>query len=165
MKRKYKTTIIFLGITCLVGFALFGAIVGSGNDGYAQKYEFDVSSSTLIRVIKKFKSNNPGSNPPTAIYDPDTLDKTTSHFNTEVYSRRENMSFAFFIETNNNSNRSSIYLVSVNQGMDFREWEIINRDLDNTNSLKVKKIFEENILNRLGLNYKKKGNGMFIFWN
>lgn len=165
MKKKYKTILISFGVVGLLAFALFGAILGSGNDGYAQKYEFEVSSAALIKAVENLKSGNPTFNPPAGIYEPDSLDTSNSHFNVEVYSKKENISFGFFIEKDDSKlNKSFLYLVSINRGTDFRDWKFANRDLNRSDNLKVKKVFEEEILNKLKLTYKNKGNGMFIFW-
>src|ERR1700761_6814071 len=102
MKKKSKGIIIVVVIVGILAFALFGGILGSGNNGYAQKYEFDVNSATLINAVKNLKARNPIFNPPSNIYDPDTLDKSTNHYNGEVYSKNAGASFGFFIENNTN---------------------------------------------------------------
>jgi len=165
MKKKNKIIIISFGVVGLLVFAFFGAIVGSGNDGYAQKYGFEVNSTALIKAIENLKSGNPTFNPPAGIYEPDSLDHSNSDFNAEIYSKKENVSFGFFIEKDDNkSNKSFLYLVSVNRGVDFRDWKILNRDLNRSENLEAKKVFEEEIMNKLKLNYKNEANGMFIFW-
>jgi hypothetical protein len=165
MKKKYKIIIISFGVVGVLVLGIFGAFVGAGNGGYAQQYEFDVNSSIIIKAVENLKIGNPIFNLPESIYEPDSLDASNSQFNMGIYSKKENISFLFFIEKNpNNVNKSSLYLVSINRGMDYRDWKTVNHDLDRAENLMVKRVFQEEILNKLKLNYKNKGNNMFIFW-
>jgi len=164
MKIKYKTILILLGLVGLLILALFGALAGSGNGGYAQKYKFEVSSAELIKAVENLKRGNSNCNP-SGVYGPDFLDTSNLHFNVEIYSKKENISFGFFIEEDDSKlNKSFLYLVSINKGTDFRNWKIVNRDLNRRDNLSVKRVFEKEILNKLKLNYKNEGNGMLIFW-
>lgn len=162
MKKKSKGIIIAIVVIIIISFALLGGVLGSGNNGYAQKYEFDINSVTLIRAVKTLKATNTIFNPPSNIYDPDTLDKSTNHYNIEIYSKKASASFAFFIESN--ANKATLYLVSINKGVDYREWKTINHDLNQEENMNAKKTFEQDILNRLDLKYQSAGNSMFIFW-
>lgn len=162
MKNKSKGIIIAVIIIVIVAFALLGSILGSGNNGYTQNYEFNVNSTTLIKAIKDLKVTNPEFNPPSSIYDPDSLDRSNDHYNMEIYSKKAETSFGFFID--NNSNTATIHLVSMNKGLDYKEWKTINHDLDRHENINTKHIFEEDILNKLNLKYQNKGNSMFIFW-
>ena len=165
MKKKNKIIITSFGVLGLLAFAVFGAFVGSGSFIYAQKYEFEVNSNTLIKAVQNLKRSNPTFIPPASMNEPDSLDSSNSHYNVNIYSKKENVSFGCFIETyDEKSNKSSLYLLAINKGVDFRNWKIVNRDLNRSENLEAKKVFEEEILNKLKLNYKNEGNGMFIFW-
>lgn len=165
MKKKYKIIMTSFGVVGLLAFAVFGAFIGSGNDGYAQKYEFEVNGTALIKAVENLKRSSPTFIPPTGVNEPDSLDNSNSHFNADIYSKKENISFGFFIETDHKrSNKSFLYLVSINKGVDFRDWKMVNRDLNRSENLEVKNIFEKEILNNLKLAFKNEGNGMLVFW-
>ena len=153
---------------CIIGylaFAFLGATLGAGNYGYAQKYAFGVNSGALIKAVEDLKMENLVFDPSDSIYESVSFDTSNSHFNVEVYSKKKDISFVFFIEKDDGKQNSSVlYLVSVNNGTDIRDWKTVNRDLKRNDNLMVKRIFEEEILNKLKLNYKNYGNSMFIFW-
>ena len=163
-EKKRKIIIISFGVVGVLALAIFGAFVGAGNGGYAQQYEFDVNSSIIIKAVENLKTGNSSFNLPEDIYEPDSLDATNSQFNMGIYSKKDNISFLFFIDKYpNNPNKSSLYLVSINRGTDYRDWKMVNHELNRTETSKVKKVFEEEILNKLNLNYKSKGNSMLVF--
>ena len=165
MKVKYKTLLIFLGIMAFFAFAFWGIMVGSGNYGYAQRYVFDVSSGNLIKAIEDLKMDSLNFSLSDNIDELDSIDTANSHFHVEVYLKKQDISFVFFIELDDRKlNSSELYLVSVNNGTGIGDWKTINRDLKRDENRKVKRIFEEEILNNLKLNYHNFGNNMFIFW-
>ena len=46
-------------------------------------------------------------------------------------------------------NKTTIYFVSINSGLDIGNWKEINRDFDESENEKQKKLFEERILNKI----------------
>ncbi len=163
-KRKQLLTIVII-ILCFVIIAYFGGMLGSGSYGYAQQYKFSAGKNKLTKAVEELKNESKSLNLPDAINDPDGLDTLTSHYNASIYDYDKKIIFVFFIESDyNNSNRSSIYLVSINKSLDVRNYKLVNRDMDRTENLEVKREFEEFFLNKLKIEYKDEGNNMFIFW-
>ena len=164
MKLKQKSVITAaILIVCFLVIAYFGGMLSSGSYRYAQQYEFKINKNQLIRAVEKFKSEHNTFNPPPNYTERDGFDTSNMHFNVNVFYRKENTIVYFFID-NEDSNSSFINLVSINEGLKAPEYKRVNKDFDRKDNLKVKKDFEERILDKLGLPYKNKGNGMFIFW-
>jgi len=164
MKSKLFFPVIFI-VICFLALAFWGGMLGAGPYGYAQQYEFNVNKNQLIKSIERLKSENIVSNPPQDYAEYDSLDTLTLHFNVKVYYPDENTIVYFFINDKpDNTGKSFINLVSVNEGLHQENYKLVNKDLDRSENLKIKKEFENRILNKLRLQYKDKGNGMFIFW-
>jgi hypothetical protein len=164
MKSKSIITTIVI-IICVLVLVFLGGMLGAGPYGYAQQYEFNVSKDQLIKSIERFKSENIAFDPPQNSTENDTLDTLTTHFNVKVYYPDERTIVYFFInDDGDNNGKSFINLVSVDEGLNQGNYKLVNRDFDRSKNLEVKKEFEDRILNKLKLEYKDKGNGMFIFW-
>jgi len=144
-----------LGIIACVSFAFWGAMFGTGNYGYAQKYVFDVSGVNLIKAVKDLKRENLTFGQSDTIYESDSFDTANSHFNVEMHLIKHDIAFCFFIQMDDRKlNSSDLYLVSVNKGTDFNDWKLVNRDLKRNEYLKVKRVFEEEILDKLKIKYE-----------
>jgi hypothetical protein len=163
MKKRYKIIIICVCVICLIAFAIFGGLVGSGNYGYAQQYEFNTTDSVLINKVKLIKDQNPDFRIPSSISLKDYLANGKFHF--YIYYKNENqIVHCFIMNTLNNPNNTSIYLDAINYGLTLGNWKVVNSDYDRSDNLKVKLQFEERFLNKLKLPYQDEGNGNFVFW-
>jgi len=164
--KKYKKLVIVLFIVIVfIAIALFGGFLGAGNYGYTQKYEFDINADSLIKSIKNLKTKNPTLKVPSYVGLVDSLDTGNNYFHFYVFLSDKNEIVHFLISTNQtDSDRGTIYLDAVNEGLVTGHWKEINRDYDRNDNLEIKKQFTNAILDKLKLNYKDKGNGMFIFW-
>lgn len=161
MKKNIYIVVGALTLLCLI---ILGVLLGAGNNGYAQEYEFNVSSTHLINVIENLKKSDTAFTPSSELNDPDSLDISNSHFNVEIRSKKLNTTFSLFIEGSSKNKASSIYLVAVNFTSDFRKWGLINKDFNSNENKMIKREFEKEVLSQLKLSYTDKGNGMFIFW-
>ena len=54
------------------------------------------------------------------------------------------------------SNKSVIHYIGVNQGLTLGNWKMINTDFSKKEKLTMLNDFEKNILNQLGINYKRE---------
>lgn len=162
MKTTYKIIIAVLGFFLFITVGIYSGLIGGGSYEYAQQYEFNATDSVLIKAIEKLKIENPGFQVPKTYDLPDFHDKYKYHFYLN-YSD-ENKLIHCFIMTADGSNKSSIYLDGINDGLTLQNWKIINRDYDRSENLKVKNEFKKYVLNKLKLSYEDKGNGSFIFW-
>jgi len=161
MKFKKTITIIVIIIVLLFSMVL-GGLLGAGNYSYAEKYEFSVSKDELIKAVQLLKNEKPEYNIPQVIELTDAQNNNDGYFHFYFYYQNENQIVHFFISDSNNS--SFLYLDAINDGLTLGHWQEVNRDFDRDNNIKVKNEFMERILNNLKLNYKDKGNGMFVFW-
>jgi hypothetical protein len=160
--KSRKLNIIVLSITIFIVLAFFGGMLGSGGNGYAEQYEFQIDTAQLIKVIKDFKNNNKSFNPPPNLRLTDFRDSLTSDYNINLYFQNKNSIIYCYINTE--GTKAIINLVSINQGFVSPVYKIINKDLDRKENLEVKKEFEGLFLEKLKLPYKDKGNNMFVFW-
>ena len=164
MKKKWKVVIAIIVILTFFLAAIY--LVGSyssGSFGYAQQYQFNVNKIELIKAVERFKNENNSFNPPSIYLTRDSLDTYTSNFNVYVYYPNQNSIVYFFID-NQDRKTSNINLVSINEGLTNPYYKRVNKDFDREHNLKIKEEFKERVLNKLGLSYEDKGNGMFIFW-
>jgi len=160
--RKIVVTIIISLLSFMVLAYLAGSI-SSGSFNYAQQYQFNVSKAQLIKSIEKYKSENKRYNPPLNCNARDSLDDYTSNLTVYVFYPDQNSIVCFVIHSHE-AKISYIYLVSINEGLTTPYYKRVNKDFDRNDNLKIKAEFKERVLNKLGLSYKDKGNGMLIFW-
>jgi hypothetical protein len=153
-------------LTCLIIIFYVGGTYSSGSLGYAQQYQFNVSNTQLIKAVERFKSENKSFNPPPNYSEPDSADTyIPDFFNVYLFYYDQNSIVYLVIDKDHQDiNKSTIYFVSINEGLKGPFYKRVNKDFDRDDNLKIKKEFEERILKKLGLPYKDKGNGMFIFW-
>ncbi len=64
-----------------------------------------------------------------------------------------------------NNNSCEVALYALNQGPSFDNWKQLNRQLTRKETKVVKEEFEEQFLDKLGIQYKKEGNGTPIFYD
>ena len=152
-------------VIVLIGFAFFGAMIGSGSYGYVEQYKFNANKKQLINAIEDFKTKNKEFIPVAKYGATDSLDSITSQFFGYIYYSDEDVIVCFFIDNDSNQpNGSCINLLSVNEGLHKPEYRLVNKDFDRKENLEIKKKFEERFLNKLHLEYKDDGNPNFIFW-
>jgi hypothetical protein len=164
MKKIYKIIIILLSVICFIAFGIYGGLIGGGSYQYAQQYEFDVTKPVLIKAVQHFKDENPDCKIPENLSLPDDSD-SVGRYHFYIYYKKENKIVHGFIWNNiDNTNKSSIYLHAINDGLVLGNWKVINSDYDRSENLKAKEDFNENFLNKLKLRYKNEGNSSFIFW-
>jgi hypothetical protein len=164
MKKIWKIVVIIIfSLLSFIGLAYLAGSISSGSFNYSQDYQFKISKAQLIEVVEKYKSENKRYNPPLYYNTRDSLDNYTSNFKVYVFYPDENSIVCFVIHSDE-AETSSIYLVSVNEGLTSPYYKRVNKDFDREDNLRIKKEFEERVLNKLGYPYKGKGNAMFVFW-
>lgn len=164
MNEKYKKGLIGV-LIFLLGIGIFGGILGAGNYGYSQKYEFDVSHDSLIKSVQTFKKLHPEYTVPEGVYVHDSLDSVNHFFYTYLYYPKDNKIVYFHVSKDaNNFFKSSINFTALNDGLDLGHWKEVNKDFDRNENLQVKRQFQTTILDKLNLKYTDRGNSMFVFW-
>jgi len=164
MKKNWKIVVtIIIILVSFLALAFLAGNISSGSFNYAQRYEFKVSESQLIKKIEKFKSENNSLIPPLNYNAKDSLDDYTHNLTVYIYYPDQN-SIVCFVVGGNKAHVSYIFLLSINEGLKTPYYKRVNKDFDRADNLRIKQEFKERVLNKLGLSYKDKGNGMFIFW-
>jgi len=167
MKKNWKIALaIIIGLMSFIALGYLAASISSGSLSYAQQYEFNVSKKQLIQAIESFKDKNKEFLPPPRYSTADSIDNyIPNFFNIYIYYYDQNSIVYLVIDNDHQStNKSTVNFVSINEGLKSPIYKRINKDFDRDDNLKIKKEFEERVLNKLGLPYKDKGNGMFVFW-
>jgi hypothetical protein len=148
MNKKVKITIAIIACAILVSLFWFGINIGGGSYTNAEKYELNVSDSSLISAIKKFKNENPQYNVPVQTQLTDSIDKTGHWFHIYFYYPEENQIINTWTR-NDGKNKTTFAFVGVNEGLTLGNWKEINRDFTRSENKEQKKKFEERILNKL----------------
>jgi hypothetical protein len=164
MKKNWKIVVtIVITLFSFLALAFLAGSISSGSFNYAQQYQFKASKAQLIKSIERYKGENKEYNSPLNYNAKDSLDDYTRNLTVYVYYPDQNSMVCFVIHSHE-AQTSYIYLVSVNEGLKTPYYKRVNKDFDRADNLRIKQEFKERVLNKLGLSYKDKGNGMFIFW-
>ena len=166
VKKKYQTALIILvSIITFISITIYSGILAAGSYPYSQSYGFYISRDSLTHTIKRFKAANISYNPPKRVGLVDGLDENGNFYNCWIYYREQNK-IVFFVVVNDPENKykSSIWLVSVNDGITLGRWHTVNDDFNRRDNKKAKTDFEDEFLKKLKLSYQDNGNGMFVFW-
>ena len=120
MKNNYKFAVIIIVMTTI--------FYGCSPNDYLEKYEFNIGKNQLIKKVEDFKVSNKNYVPPNFITS-DSFDTLTLRFNTYIYYPKENSIVYFFIDDNQDTpDKSTINLVSINEGSHEGKYKIINKD-------------------------------------
>jgi hypothetical protein len=161
--KKFKIQIIigaiFIGVTFL---GIYEGWFAAGSYSYAQKYEFDVNASELVKRVELLKEKSRDFLTLDGIFD-----QSDPNGNRHIYfydSSKDEVIHIFVDADEGNINKSDLFLVGFNKGKELGNWKIINKEYDRRENLDKKKRFENIVLEKLNLFYKDKGNAMFVFW-
>lgn len=166
MKKNWKIALaIIIGLLSFIALGYLAASISSGSLNYAQQYEFNVNKTQLIQAIEKFKDENKEFSPPLNFPGHDSVDTyIPNFFNIYIYYHDKNSIVYLVIDNDQDTNKATINFVSINEGLKGPLYKRINKDFGRDDNLKIKKDFENRVLNKLGFPYKDKGNSMFVFW-
>ena len=166
MKKLYRNIlIVIIAVIAFFVLIIYSGILGAGSYPYSQTYKFPASKDSLVNAIKRFKKNNPTYDPSKEIGTTDGMDENGNFYNCWIYCPEQKEIFFFVVlGDNDNIENSSIWLVSVNNGLSLGHWRTINDDIGRSENLKQKALFCGEILDKLKLNYKDDGNNAFVFW-
>jgi len=158
-----KYVYLIIGCFFILIILYIGAkyIVPSGNYSYAEIYEFNIKETQLIKIVEDFKQKNPQYIVPIEKLKDGKKDSSDYYYGVYSYYSSENNIIYFFIGSSDKG-KAQIGLVSINDGLTLGHWRDVNKDFSHSENKEVKKVFEQRILNNLGLTYKDKGNGMKI---
>lgn len=154
---KKTKIIILLIVGLLVTFVIwFGCNFAPGSYPYAETYEIKVDEITLIEAIQNFKRDNPQYIVPLQAQLKDEYggDRKLWYF-VYFYYPQENKILCTWVRSANKGNTTFAF-VGINQGLVLGNWKIINKDLSRSENKKVKKEFEERILNKIKDKLNKK---------
>lgn len=157
-----KKVIILIYIGFCIVMCLHSCIWGAGSYCDSEVYLINISSSEkLIDIISKMKQRNPELN---VYYENEngeinTLDHKSLDFYT-TYFMIDSIGYMCVINTNQrNQQNISFQFVSIAQKEEIGKghWKRINtNDLTKSDSERYKIIFEEKILNQLGVSWRKE---------
>jgi len=146
---------------CILAFAVLSILFsrcnfGAGSYANAQYYRFDLDRSELIDKINKFKDENPEyrlKRTDDKGNSLDGFDKPHNFYTNYFYIKKYNMTIHTIISTGRYSEPrpSKIGLHAITYSDNFSSWKRINtKDLSREENKEIKKIFETEILDKLG---------------
>jgi len=156
MTRKTKKTILIFGVIILgiFGFYELARMFSPGSFPFAEIYEFDYSEEKVIEAIRQFKVQHPEMTVPNV-----TIKNNGSFSLSESEGRKENsywyLNYFYYTKENqivftwtrpSGRGKTSFAFVSLNNGLEIGHWKDINDDFGFWENRRLKKDFEERIL-------------------
>lgn len=122
-----------------------------GSYPYAEEYELSVNEPELIQAIQEFKLDNPQFNVPatTQLNDGRRNEAGQNYwYHIYFYYSDENKIVKCWTRPINKE-KTTFAFVGINDGLELGNWQMINKNFDNSqNQIEIKK-FEERILSRI----------------
>lgn len=122
-----------------------------GSYPYAEEYELNVNESDLIKAIQEFKKNNPQYDLPeqTQLTDGRKSEKGQDYwYHIYFYYKDENIIIKCWTRSIAKE-KTTFAFIGSNQGLEFGNWKMINKDFSRSENEEEKKKFEERILNKI----------------
>jgi hypothetical protein len=154
-------TIILLILFSLILIGLFTGLFAVGGYPYAQRYEFSKTQDNLDSKIELLRKNS------NTYIKVDTISDSFDqfgNFHLFFYSVSNDEIIHIMTQNTDNSPKARLYLIGYNKGKNLGNWKLINYDFNRKENILRKKIFCDQILDKLGLDYRDKGNSMWVFW-
>lgn len=180
MKVLKKKTILIIGIISIsVSIVVFGFIVIAdnflplGSQRFTEFYKFHSTEMNLINAVEKFEVKNPDYLLPDTVYLPSgqkihmnkiQRDTNLYAYFFYLYDSNKNQIIVFYIRQQSEAS-CTLGFIGVNQGLTLGNCKIVNDNINSEDNRELKKEFEENILDKLGIKYEKEGNSAPIFNN
>lgn len=148
--RKFRYllyTIILLQITPCCDFA-------PGSYPYAELYRINSTENELIRLIGKFKQDNPQYSIPPQVGLVDGRTNEKDHwYHVYFYYKDKNEIVNTWVRGNSKGG-ATFALHAINKGLDLGNWKRVNRDFTSAENSDVKAEFEKRVLNKI-LSYRQ----------
>jgi len=190
MKKKTIKIIAIIAVCSAVG--IFAFIVFAdyflplGGNRFVEDYEFSCSKDELLKAIHIFKIHNPEFVVPQEILDNNKRlgsglrgDSGVSCWNPwasdhryeydyeyVLYFKSDNETMSFFVREHWwETQKIQLYLSTISKSPGFNSFLEVNKDIYGSENRKVKRDFEEQFLDKIGIEYDKKGNGAPILYH
>ncbi len=161
--KKSILLLIIVG-ALLILFLLFQGVryLSPGSYAFAEIYEFNTTDTQLINRIEDYKANNPQFKVPINNLVDGKEDSNDYWYHIYFYYPKDNEIIYFWVRQSI-VGKTKIGLVSFNKGLHSGSWTEVNDNDDKIENSEVKKIFQQQVLDKLGLKYLDKGNGMSLW--
>jgi hypothetical protein len=151
MKTKFIIIIVLL-VAAVAFFLRIGYLIAPGNYPASENYLINTSQINFLSKIDSFKSRNVRYKVPSLV---NKYDSIRHSYNIYFYNYSKNQIIHIEIQREN-KNKSVIHLIGINEGLILGNWKTVNNDLTKSESELIFKDFEQNILDRLGIIYKRE---------
>lgn len=179
--RKIRIVILISSIVFMVvlGFLIIlDYAMPLGGNRFVESYKFNCTKEELKNSIEKFRKENPEFSLPEDEYLPNGIMVQLPYFEDiqypfgysgYLYDSEKNQIIHFYITKEIPVMRGDtppciLDFVGINEGLTLGKWKLINKDFNSSDNKRMKKEFEETILNKLGISYEKEGNNKPIFY-
>ena len=174
MSKKVRKIIIIVSSIIVFYIGLFKIapyFLPLGSYSFSERYEFSTDETTLINAIKRFKQENPQYAVPAEASLPNGTqvklsdghrDSSEYWFHVLIYYPEKNEIVHFWTRPSD-LGITDLNLVEVNKGLVLGNWKEVNKDIKGNENDEEIKMFEERVLDKLGLQYKKKGCANSLF--
>ena len=152
--RRIIITLIIVVISAIAFIKLAVLMLPLGSYGYAENYSFSSNERDLMAAIENLKSTHPEYNIP----DSEVIDQRSNfEFHFYIYNNAQNK-ILHFCTRSIDSNSTELLFIGVNNGLELGNWKEINHQYKGKENSKIKKEFQEKVLDQLGIQYKDNGN-------
>ncbi len=156
-KRNLKRILILAAIAATIGLVYnIAKLFSPGLYPYAERYVLPYSEENIKTIIKKIKRDNPEMQVPKVTIEglgawdlPDKPIKGPGSLSAFYFYYNHENQIIFTWTQSTSKNRTTLGLVSINNGLDIGHWRELNHDLSNSESETQKDLFEERILNKI----------------
>lgn len=144
--NKYIVFGTFLSLTVMIS-----CIISSGSYPYAEKYKFKIKETELVKIIVKFKNDNPDYCVPKEIQLVDgKKDSNDYWYHIYFYYKYENRIVYTWVRQYDAA-YCEFAFVAINTGLTLGNWKDINHDFSSDENKLEKEKFERLILNQIKL--------------
>jgi hypothetical protein len=130
---------------------LSGCNLSPGSYPYAEKYEINSKEQDVIKAIETFKNIYPQYKTPEEIGLVDSRGKEHDHWYHIYFYYPEENQIVYAWTRPIDGKRTTLALISVNEGLTLGNWKDINHDFKKSDNEKQKAIFENRIFNPIRL--------------
>lgn len=126
-----------------------------GSYANAKTYELKIAEGDLIKLIERFKEENPALNVPKEVL---LEDHRNNYWYVIYFYYPDKDEIVYTWTRSSGANNSILALVGVNEGLVLGNWKRINEELDHGESAAQIQMFEERVLRHLEKSIQDLGN-------
>lgn len=148
----------------MAGMYAITGMLSPGSFSNAETYTLNASEKNVVDAIYRFRTEHPDytvpditidNKPAGNLIESEGRKKERYWYSVYFYYKKENQ-IVFTLTKPLSKSKTELSFVSINEGLDLGHWKEINHDYSFFENRKIKKTFEERILNEIKLRLQTK---------